>query len=194
MKDSFKIFDFYNTPVYIKYWFLILILFVPVTSFVVIFVSVLIHELAHSYVAKRLGCGVSQIYLSLLNGAADIDTSKSSHKEIIYIVLAGPLSNLILYLIMLPFGSIDNALIDEMIRINLILFIFNLLPIYPLDGGRISKAIFSLVLGNKRGKLYNGIFSMIVCILSIIACVIFSMYILAVIAGFLLVASYYEIK
>ena len=97
MKNSFKLFDFMGTPVYLKYWFFILfaILFMQydfntsLDYFLSIFVAVLVHELAHTVVAKKFNHYVEHVYLDLLNGAAAIDTTYSPYNQTILIVAAG---------------------------------------------------------------------------------------------------------
>jgi len=51
MKNSFKLFDFMETPVYLKYWFFLFLLF-GINTFVTFFIAVLVHELAHNFVAR----------------------------------------------------------------------------------------------------------------------------------------------
>jgi Zn-dependent protease len=115
---------------------------------------VLIHELAHAYVAKKVGCNVSSVFIDILYGAALIDMEDTSHKEDIYIIFAGPLSNLLLFLLgYLLIGHVDTGLLFDFLttfnKVNLILFVFNILPIFPMDGGRISKSILSIIFGDK---------------------------------------------
>jgi membrane-associated protease RseP (regulator of RpoE activity) len=77
-----------------------------------------------------------------------IDMEDTSHKEDIYIIFAGPLSNLLLFLLgYLLIGHVDTGLLFDFLttfnKVNLTLF--NILPIF-LDGGRISKSILSIIL------------------------------------------------
>ena len=134
MKNAFKLFDFMGTPVYLKYWFFILLPLFMLQSggfteqgfltgldwFLSIFAAVLLHELAHTAVAKKLNHPVDHVYLDVFNGAAAIDTTYSSYKDTILIVLAGPLSNLVLWII----GSYLG--LDIFVQVNMFLFIFNI--------------------------------------------------------------------
>lgn len=176
MNNAFKLFDFMGIPVYLKYWFFLLLLGGPI-FFLAILSAILLHELGHAYVAKKLGHSVGRVYINILHVAAEIDTSRTSHIETIYIVFAGPLVNLLLFTIgflIINTGFIDGTLLFEFLsksnQFNLILFIFNLLPIFPMDGGRISKSIFSILLGDRVGKYRAGILSIITCILLILVC------------------------
>lgn len=86
----------------------------------------------------------------------------------ILISIAGPLVNIIIILI----SSVMN-LSEDIIYSNLIVLIINLIPIYPLDGGRILKNIFKFVVGNKKASIYtnniSNIFAIIVTGISSIA-------------------------
>lgn len=196
MKNSFKLFDFMGTPVYLKYWFFALfaILFMQYdfnTSldwFLSIFVAVLIHELAHTAVAKQLNHSVEHVYLDVFNGAAAIDTTYSPYNQTILIVAAGPLSNLILYFI----GSYLG--LDIFAQVNMFLFIFNILPIYPMDGGRICKAICQWVTKPSIGRKINGYISIICSSLLFIVSIMTSNVIMAIFAAFFIFLSYTEIK
>jgi stage IV sporulation protein FB len=171
MNNAFKLFYFKGTPVYLKYWFFILLLFGPI-FFISILIAVLVHELAHAYVGKLLGCDVDKVYIDILYGAAEIDMTHTSNRDDIFIVAAGPLSNLLLFglgYLCINSGYIDNTILLEFLtksnELNLILFIFNILPIFPMDGGRISKSIFSIMFGNRIGKFIGGVLSIMTAIL-----------------------------
>jgi hypothetical protein len=96
MKLEFKMFTFQGSPVYFKLWFLLLFAWVSPSIVVAIFLSVLVHELAHAAVANRLGYNVRQIYIDLFYGAAEIDLDHCPERDAIQIVGAGPISNLLL--------------------------------------------------------------------------------------------------
>jgi stage IV sporulation protein FB len=185
-----------GTPVYLKYWFFALfaILFMQYdfnTSldwFLSIFVAVLIHELAHTAVAKQLNHSVEHVYLDVFNGAAAIDTTYSPYNQTILIVAAGPLSNLILYFI----GSYLG--LDIFAQVNMFLFIFNILPIYPMDGGRICKAICQWVTKPSIGRKINGYISIICSSLLFIVSIMTINVIMAIFAVFFIFLSYKEIE
>ena len=195
MKNSFKLFDFMGTPVYLKYWFFILfaILFMQydfntsLDYFLSIFVAVLVHELAHTVVAKKFNHYVEHVYLDLLNGAAAIDTTYSPYNQTILIVAAGPISNLILYFI----GSYLG--LDVFAQINMFLFIFNILPIYPMDGGRICKAICQWLTKPSIGRKINGYISIVASGLLFILSIMTHNVIMALFAALFVFLSYKEI-
>lgn len=193
MKNAIKLFDFEGTPVYLKYWFFILLL-LGIDKFISIFIAVLVHELAHTYMAKKLNHYVDHVYLDLLNGAAAIDTSYSSYKDTIKIVAAGPISNLLLFGIgSFLMSVIPSSFLETFCFINILLFIFNILPIYPLDGGRISKACMQWLTIPSTGRKYNGYLSMVTSILLMIFGIYSQDIILSLFCIFFIYIAYKEI-
>ena len=199
MKDSFKLFDFMGTPVYLKYWFFIL-LFFGVNVFVTLFIAVLLHELAHAYVAKVFKIPVNRVYLSLFNGAAEIDTTYTPYNQTILISLAGPLTNLFLSGLgwfLLNNGGGDTFMTSFLLvftSYNFILFVFNILPIYPMDGGRISKAICQWITKPTIGRKINGVISIISSVLLLVFSLYSEMYIMAIFTLLFIYIGYTEIK
>lgn len=150
MKQSFKLFNFVGSPVELSYWFFLLFLILPVPTVIAVFISILIHELSHAYVADRLGWSVSGIKIDLFTGSAAIDTN-IHERDSIPVVAAGPLSNLALAIVSIFIGLFFpyNFLVT-MVVVNILLFLFNILPIYPMDGGRILRDTLYLKLKNRR--------------------------------------------
>ena len=156
MKTSFKLFDFVGAPVELSLWFFILFLWMPVSLVIAIFVSVLIHEMAHAYVADRRGWRVFGIKVDLFTGSAAVDTN-IPEKDAIPVVAAGPLSNLLLAVLCIPFYSflvninpIIDGFMNDLFVINILVFIFNILPIYPMDGGRLLKDFLFIKMKRNR--------------------------------------------
>ena len=151
MKLELKMFTFQGSPVYLKLWFLLLFAWVSPSIVVAIFLSVLVHELAHAGVANRLGYNVRQIYIDLFYGAAEIDLDHCPERDSIQIVAAGPISNLLLAIISFGlYAGTGIPFLAEMIVVNIVLFIFNILPIYPMDGGRILRNFLMMKMPSNR--------------------------------------------
>lgn len=205
MKNAFKLFDFKGTPVYLKYWFFLILLFIDfnLSFFIAIFIAVLVHELAHTFVAKKLNYHVEKVFIDLFYGGAEVDLSyQYRHKDSILIIGAGPISNLIMYLlgylIIIQFPNL--TFINDLNIVNLFLFLFNILPIYPMDGGRITKALFCIGLDkmgvkspNKKGKLYNGYLSLFTVVILLIFCIVSNLWFLSIFSIFFIYTSYNEI-
>ena len=65
MDFQIKLFNFQGVPVYLKLWFLLLFAWIPFSYVIAIFISILVHELAHAYVANKLGYNVFKVYIGL---------------------------------------------------------------------------------------------------------------------------------
>lgn len=116
-----------------------------------VFVTVVLHELSHSYVAQRYGVVIERIILLPIGGISEMkELPKDPHQEL-RIALAGPLVNFLIAGICYPFllilGNSVSAdvsfLIYYFIFVNLLLGAFNLLPAFPMDGGRVLRAFLA---------------------------------------------------
>lgn len=114
---------------------------------ILLFISVLIHELAHSVVAQRYGIPVPRITLFLFGGVSQIATEPPNAASEFWIAIAGPLTSLAIAAIGWEIEPlfVGQQLIFALIRylwvLNLILALFNLIPGFPLDGGRVLRAL-----------------------------------------------------
>ncbi len=112
-----------------------------------LFASVLVHELAHSLVAVSRGHQVHSITLFFLGGVSNIADEASSAGEEFVISVVGPLSSLVLFGVFLglffvaPAGSAFRAISHYLWIVNAGVAVFNMIPAFPLDGGRVLKAI-----------------------------------------------------
>jgi Zn-dependent protease len=122
-----------------------------VFAVLVAFASVVLHELGHATVARRLGVRIGGIDLHFFGGAAQmIDTPRSARDEML-IAAAGPAVSLALAAVGLGLGGALALPFLAMVGwINLVLGLFNLVPALPMDGGRILRAALSLRLGYVR--------------------------------------------
>lgn len=163
MKLTYQLFNFYGIPVNFNLMFLILFLFIEPITVVCLFISILIHELAHAFVALKKNYFVSEVKIDVLYGFASMDISNIPERDSWKIALAGPISNLILSVIAVLIGSFyDYEFLSQLFVINILLFMFNILPIYPMDGGRILRDIlFMKMSSRKSAKKISSIVSLI---------------------------------
>ena len=123
------------------------IVYAVITS-ILILVAVLIHELCHSLVAKKFGAKVRGIILFIFGGIALIEDLPKEPKKEFLIAIAGPMSNFVIaficYLLM-PLSPLFYILA----YFNVLLAVFNLLPAFPMDGGRILRSL----LARKKGYI-----------------------------------------
>ncbi len=115
-----------------------------------LFGCLILHELAHSLVARRFGLGVGGITLFLFGGVAELEKEPESARSEFWIAIAGPAMSFALAAASwLAMGMATKAgashgliaLFEYLAGINLILALFNLLPAFPLDGGRVLRAL-----------------------------------------------------
>jgi len=141
-------------PEEFKHWSPLLYWLMGAVTAILLFVSVLLHELGHSVVALRYKIPVRNITLFLFGGIAQIGAEPPSAIAEFFIAVAGPLVSLalaILFYAVQPFvGGIEPllGLAKYLAYINMALVLFNLIPGYPLDGGRVLRAIVWAITGN----------------------------------------------
>lgn len=186
MNGSIRIGNLFGIPFYVNpTWFFILALvtwsygsnimvnFPELTGIVpwllglvaalLLFASVLAHELGHSFVALAQGIQVKSITLFLFGGLATLEKESETPLQAFLVAIAGPLVSLILFGIF-AFASVSlslaaplKAIISLLASINLILALFNLIPGLPLDGGNILKSIVWKITGNpNKGVIFAG--------------------------------------
>lgn len=121
------------------------------------FASVVAHELAHSFVSQAHGVPVRDITLFIFGGVAQISEEPKRARDEFLMALAGPATSLVivslfglLWLVSLPASPLLHALAGWLAWINVSLALFNLIPGFPLDGGRVFRAIVWSVTGNLR--------------------------------------------
>lgn len=191
MKTSFKIFTFLGSPVEVSLWFLILALIFPLTTFISIFIAVLIHEMAHVLITDYLGYRSWGIKIDLLFGTAQIQKD-IPERDSIPILVAGPLSNLFLSavsaivafgLYLFDFSGFVTQLFESAVVINFLMFLFNIIPIYPLDGGRILRDILTLKMTSKEMALKISAWSsLLISIILVILSAKFGLFIMSIFA------------
>jgi len=114
---------------------------------IMLFVSVLIHELGHSVIAMRYNIAIRRITLFLFGGVAEIAAEPPRASAEFWIAIAGPLTSFALaglFYLSLPLASSFSplfGLVKYLAYINLVLALFNVIPGFPLDGGRVFRAI-----------------------------------------------------
>jgi Zn-dependent protease/CBS domain-containing protein len=117
-------------------------------STLLLFVTVLLHELGHSFTARSLGLPVNTITLFIFGGVSSLTQEPPTPRVEFLVTIAGPLVSLalagIFYLLHAAAGggsSEVSAVLGYLASVNLILALFNLIPAFPLDGGRVFRSI-----------------------------------------------------
>lgn len=139
---------------------------------------IFLHELGHAFAAKAVGVEVKNIVLWLLGGFTSLSRKSEKPLHNIFIFAAGPLANMltaflfvVIYLLLYFYVSRDismsallwlqafTRLVFSLAFVNVILVVFNLLPIYPLDGGNILHSAMELLFGKSKADLITFVIS-----------------------------------
>ena len=203
MQKGWRIGSLFGIPLLIDYsWFVILALATseyassyrlwgPALSWsagfaiaMLLFCSVLLHELGHSLAAMSQGIKVNSITLFLFGGMASIESESKTPGQAFQVAIAGPLVSFAIFFILglgsqvLPQTSLLAIVVERVAEINLVLGLFNLIPGLPLDGGQVLKAAIWKITGSrfagvrwaaKTGQVLGGLaiaFGLTVCLLS----------------------------
>ncbi len=178
MQAAWRIGSIFGIPLYIDYsWLIVLALFTlvnqqdlqgiypqwgPLIPWLVgflmallLFGSVLLHELGHSLVARSQGIKVNSITLFLFGGIASIDRESQTPGLAFQVAIAGPVVSIALFALLsvvtyfLPASTPAEFLVADLANINLVLALFNLIPALPLDGGQVLKAAIWKIKGDR---------------------------------------------
>lgn len=154
--------------------------------YLVFFTCVVLHEFGHSFTAMHYGVGVRRILLMPIGGMAEFDSIPREPRRELWITLAGPAVNFaiagILWLCVgLPDGwqlfSTDNPFegyagyAQVLLQMNLIMGLFNLVPVFPMDGGRILRAMLATRLPYLRATFVAATIGKILAVAAIVVAV-----------------------
>lgn len=165
VKYSFKIGSVWGIPIELHITFILLMVAVFVLSYpqlylfllvMFLFVFVVIHELSHSIVAKHYGIRVRKIVLYPIGGASQIEELPEKPSIEWRMAIAGPIISLVIGIVLLTLNTIlsgkppslpsltttGNLLLDLGV-LNIVLGAFNLIPAFPMDGGRVFRALLA---------------------------------------------------
>jgi Zn-dependent protease len=188
MGGTIKLFKFSGIQVYLHFsWFLVAAYQLTQRTgvytsqvwaayeYLALFGIVLLHEFGHSLACRQVGGTADQIVLWPLGGIAFVNPPRRPG-AMLWSIAAGPLVNVvlapILYLMVVAFGdAMDVAPTDfghfvgQVFGINLLLLIFNMLPVYPLDGGQILRSLLWFPLGEIRSLQIASVIGLVGAIL-----------------------------
>lgn len=178
MKWSWKIIRLAGIDVYVHATFFILIAWIGLSFWIVggnlaavvagvsfilaLFACVVLHELGHALTARRYGIRTRNIILLPIGGVASMERMPDDPKQEIAVALAGPAVNMViafaLWLWLSASNSLQTGLLDltdasflqKLMVVNIILAVFNLLPAFPMDGGRVLRAALSMRMSHNQ--------------------------------------------
>lgn len=180
-----------------------------------VFLSVLAHEMGHAMLARERGVQVLDVTLSPVAGVARVEQAASSPKDEASIALAGPLVNLAIFMILFPwmlliavisgpeslfaagnlFRDLNLAsMVSAVAMINLGMTFFNLLPAFPLDGGRILRALLTTRMIRREATTIAGGIGIAIAILLIAFGLVTQQFLLPLLGLFILWAAFHEFR
>lgn len=113
--------------------------------------SVILHELGHSLAARHYGIGTRDIVLYAIGGVASLERMPKDPKQELVIALAGPMVNVVIAAVLFPLLSVMQfvslGVAEFLVAVavtNVALVIFNMVPAFPMDGGRVFRALMSM--------------------------------------------------
>ncbi|NLH98222.1 MAG: site-2 protease family protein [Chthonomonadales bacterium] len=173
MKWSWRLGEYAGIAVYMHATFLLLIAWVAIShlasgdtlrgalggiAFILaLFGCVLLHEFGHALAARRYGIKTRDITLLPIGGVARLERMPDDPRQELVVALAGPAVNVVIAAALLiwlivtstlsPFGSVGVAsgpFIERLLIVNVILVLFNMIPAFPMDGGRVVRALLAM--------------------------------------------------
>jgi len=178
------------------------------TLVTVIFACVVLHELGHALAARRFGVQTKDIILMPIGGVARLERMPKRPQEELVVALAGPAVNVaiaaVLLLITVPFigisglqnpTSLATNLVGKTIAVNVAMIVFNMLPAFPMDGGRVLRALLSIRIGHlKATKIAAGVGQSMAVLFGLGGLLVFNNPMLMFIAGFVYLGAAQEAK
>jgi Zn-dependent protease len=174
------------------------------------FACVVLHELGHSFTAMHFGVGVRRILLMPIGGMAEFDAIPRQPARELLITLAGPAVNFAIaavlwVLVGLPadwqmfgfydFASTPRGVLQLLLHWNLIMGLFNLLPVFPMDGGRILRALLATRLPYLRATYWAATIGKVLAVIAgLIAALVFHNYLTAFLFAFIYAAGEAEYR
>ena len=195
----------FNVPVTIHWSTLVFYLFLSFLSqqyilvFPLLFLIVLLHEFGHIIAAQKCGMETYSIILTPLGGLASIDMSRITPKKELITTLAGPAVNLFLapFLYGVAFFFDTSTFIGNsawlIAHLNLLMLFFNIIPAFPLDGGRILRSLLAFKFNFVKSTRWAVMVSKVFAVLFFLA-IFTGQFMLAAIAVFIWIAGDQELK
>jgi len=124
-----------------------------------LFVSIIIHEFSHSLVARKYGLEIKGITLFIFGGVAEMKDEPNSPKTEFFMAIAGPIASFLLSILFAALYQVANILelpipimgiLGYLSAINMLLAVFNMVPAFPTDGGRILRSLLWWIKGDIR--------------------------------------------
>ncbi len=142
----------------------------------ILFACVVAHEFGHIYAARRYGIRTPDVTLLPIGGVASLERMPEKPGQEIVVALAGPAVNLVIALVLVALGARivpaegdalalnQGTLLDRVALANVALLVFNLIPAFPMDGGRVLRALLAVPLGYTRATQVAAVVGQILAV------------------------------
>jgi Zn-dependent protease len=170
IKTTYQLCRVFGIPIYLDISLIVLMIWMVanygdpiygIAAGVLLLVSITLHELGHSLMSMAFGCRVRDITLMIIGGRASLESLPGKYWQEFLVALAGPAVSLVLGLvgIFVPLtlhhagliaAPLANFLVSALGALNLVLFGFNLLPAFPMDGGRLLRSALQVRMSKVR--------------------------------------------
>jgi Zn-dependent protease len=206
LSGSVRLFKLFGITVYLHWTWFVMLMYVTrlgtahswaLIYFLTVFAIVVMHEFGHALACRSVGGKAERIVLWPLGGVAFVNPPQRPG-AVLWSIAAGPLVNVVLIpilfgLLFLP-GVQSSAAIEAYLKwvfwFNLVILIFNMLPIYPLDGGQILQSLLWFFLGRTKSLYIATVIGLIAAVAGgIFALMVGNMW-LVVMAGFIGLQAY----
>lgn len=167
------------------------------------FTCVVLHEFGHSFTAMHFGIGVRRILLMPIGGMAEFESIPRQPSRELLITLAGPAVNFVIAAALwcvirtfdseVPYYSVRGA-VYQLFVANLYMGCFNLLPAFPMDGGRILRAVLATRLTYLRATWWAATVGKVVCLIGVGVAIWSERWMLAVLSVFIFSAGQAEYR
>lgn len=222
MSPSWKLGNAFGIGVYVHWTFLLLPAWVlfsnlglgglgmalyAVTLVLAVFGCVVLHELGHALTARRFGIRTHDITLYPIGGVARLERMSEKPWEEFWIAVAGPAVNVLIAALLGIFLSLSGVLASlvtlpllglgflyHLMIINVVLVAFNLLPAFPMDGGRVLRSLLALRLGQLRATQFAvGIGVVMAVLMGLAGALLFQSPMMVLAAAFVYLAGQQEL-
>ncbi len=145
---------------------------------VVIFACVVLHELGHALMAKKYGIDTQDIILLPIGGVARLEKMPDKPNQELWVALAGPAVNIVIAAVLAGFLLMSNGFtpldqlatgtltfVERVMAVNIFLVLFNMIPAFPMDGGRVLRAVLAMRLSYAKATRYAAFLGQFIAVL-----------------------------
>lgn len=176
---------------------------VGVTFFLALFLCVVLHEFGHALAARRYGIRTPDITLYPIGGIARLERMPKTPSHELVVAVAGPMVNVVIAVVLLAsvgglpsveqlanFGEMNLvSFVARLALVNIMLVVFNLIPAFPMDGGRMLRALLAMVVPRAKATRWAATTGQVIAVVGALLAVSVGMWWLLIIAAFVFFAA-----